>query len=168
MDLAAIADPAADARLIEVARDFGARIGIPLRLEGLTSGRELLLAVDYRGLASRARGAAASARRHHRREVMATGERRNGAPRLEVEFEPGSAFAAMVASGPRVALEPVSGQGEIEVEVQRSDRDRAVLALDPDALMSVLLARIEADPEVQYAQPNLRMRPYRAEVGGQG
>ena len=46
MDLAASADPAADPRLIEVARAFGARIGIPLRLKSLTSGRELLLAVD--------------------------------------------------------------------------------------------------------------------------
>ena len=79
-----------------------------------------------------------------------------GAPRLEVEFEPGSAFAELVASGPRVALEPVAGVGEIEVAVQRRYRERAVLALDPDAL-GVLLARIEADPEVQYAQPNVRM-----------
>jgi hypothetical protein len=52
MDLAAIADPAGDPRLTEVARDFGARIGFPLRLQGLTSGRELLLALDYRALAS--------------------------------------------------------------------------------------------------------------------
>jgi hypothetical protein len=167
MDLAAIADPAEDPRLIEVARDFGARIGLPLRLKGLTSGRELLLAVDYRALAS----------------ALADGLRRRGditgvelmppaseerAPRLEVEFAPGSAFAKMVASGPRIALEPVFGQGEVEVEVQRSDRDRAVLALDPDALMSALLARIEADPAVRYAQPDLRLRPYRAAVGGQG
>ena len=91
-----------------------------------------------------------------------------GAPRLEVEFEPGSAFAELVASGPRVALEPVAGVGEIEVAVQRLDRERAVLALDPDALLGVLLARIEADPEVQYAQPNVRMRPYRAEAREEG
>ena len=48
------------------------------------------------------------------------------------------------------------------------DRERAVLALDPDALLGVLLARIEADPEVQYAQPNVRMRPYRAEAREEG
>ena len=47
-------------------------------------------------------------------------------------------------------------------------RERAVLALDPDALLGVLLARIEADPEVQYAQPNVRMRPYRAEAREEG
>jgi hypothetical protein len=34
--------------------------------------------------------------------------------------------------------------------------------------MSALLARIEADSPVQYAQPDLRLRPYRAAVGGQG
>ena len=60
-------------------------------------------------------------------------------PHLEGEFEPGSAFAELVASGPRVALEPVGGVGEIEVALQRLDRERAVLALDPDALLPVLL-----------------------------
>jgi hypothetical protein len=167
MDLAAIAEPAEDPRLIEVARDFGARIGIPLRLQGLTSGRELLLAVDYLALASalaeglRQRGDITGVE-----VVRPASEERT--PRLEVEFAPGSAFAEMVASGPRIALAPVSGPGEIEAEVRRSERDRAVLMLDPDALMSALLARIEADPAVQYAQPDLRLRPYRAAVGGQG
>jgi hypothetical protein len=167
MDLAAIAEPAADPRLIEVAGDFGARIGLPLRLEGLTSGRELLLAVDYLALAS-----ALAARLRQRDDITGVEVMRPASeertPRLEVEFAPGSAFAALVASGPRLALEPVSGQEEIQAEVQTSERDRAVLALDPDALMSALLARIEADPAVQYAQPNLRLRPYRAAVGGQG
>jgi hypothetical protein len=90
------------------------------------------------------------------------------APRLEVEFEPESAFAELVASGSRVALEPIAGLGEIEAEVTTSDRDRAILALDRDALMSAVLARIEADPHVQYAQPNLRMRPYSARAGAEG
>jgi hypothetical protein len=166
MDLAAIADPAEDPRLIEVARDFGARIGLPLRLKGLTSGRELLLALDYRALASAL--AEGLRQRGDITGVEVTDPAGDEAPRLEVEFAPGSAFAEMVAAGPRIVLEPVAGQGEIEVEVQRSDRDRAVLALDPDALMSALLARIEADPAVQYAQPDLRLRPYRAAVGGQG
>jgi hypothetical protein len=167
MDLTAIADPAEDPRLIEVARDFGARIGFPLRLQSLTSGRELLLALDYQQLAR----ALADGLRQRADvtgvELMppASEER---TPRLQVAFAPGSAFAEMVASGPRIALDPVSGQGEIEVEVRRSERDRAVLALDPDALMSALLARIEADPAVQYAQPDLRLRPYRAAAGGQG
>ena len=118
MDLSAIADPAGDARLIQVARDFGERIGIPLLLESLTSGRELLLAVDQQGLA------VALAERLRLRDditavAMAEPASAGGAPRLEVEFEPGSAFAELVASGPRVALEPVAGVGEIEVAVQR-------------------------------------------------
>jgi hypothetical protein len=167
MDLSAIADPAGDARLIQVARDFGERVGIPLLLESLTSGRELLLAVDHQGLA------VALAERLRQRDditavAMAEPVSDDGAPRLEVEFEPGSAFAELVASGPRVALEPVAGVGEIEVAVQRLYRERAVLALDPDALLGVLLARIKADPEVQYAQPNVRMRPYRAEAREEG
>src|SRR5262245_8403004 len=41
LDLAATSDPAEDPRLNEVAQAFGSRIGIPVRLEGLTSGREL-------------------------------------------------------------------------------------------------------------------------------
>lgn len=167
MNLAAIADPAADARLIELAQDLGERIGIPLRLESLTSGRELLLAVDYQALA-----AALAERLRQRDDVtgveVADGARDGEAPRLVVQFEPDSPFADSVAKGPRVVLEPVSGEGEIQAKVQSSERDRAVLVLDPDALMSALLARVKADPDVQYAQPNLRLRPYRAETGGQG
>ena len=59
--LSAIADPAGDARLIQVARDFGERVGIPLLLESLTSGRELLLAVDQQGWRLRLRSACVSA-----------------------------------------------------------------------------------------------------------
>lgn len=167
MNLAAIADPAEDARLIAVAQNLGERIGIPLRLESLTSGRELLLAVDYQALA-----AALAERLRQRDDVtgveVADTARDGEAPRLLAEFAPESAFAEMVASG--VALESLSGEGpdRLEIEVQSSDRDRAVLALDPDAITSALLARIKADPDVQYAQPNLRLRPYRAEAAEQG
>src|SRR5690606_23753660 len=45
MDLAAVVDPAGDAQLAAIARDLGERIGMPLSLESLTSGRELLLAL---------------------------------------------------------------------------------------------------------------------------
>lgn len=166
MNLAAIGDPAEDARVVGVAQDFSQRIGIPLRLERLTSGRELLLAVDHQALAS------ALAERLRQREDVTGAEvadpgSAGEAPRLAVEFRPESAFAEMVAGGSRVALEG-PGRSEIEALVQSSKRDRAILTLDPDALMSTLLARIEADPNVQYAQPNLRLRPYRAEAGGQG
>lgn len=167
MDLAAIADPAGDARLVELARQLGERIGIPLRLESLTSGRELLLEVDHQALA----GALAEALRQ--RDDVAGVEvldpaGQEQAPRLAVEFEPQSAFAEMIASGSGVTVGPLSSGGEVEAEVLSSDRDRAVLAPDPDALIDTLLARVEADPDVQYAQPNLRLRPYRAQAGGQG
>lgn len=166
LDLGAIADPAGDVRLTEVARRLGERVGVPLRLESLTSGRELLLGIDYRQLASAL--AEGLRRRADIASAAVTDPGRDEAPRLAVEFEPGSAFAEMVASGPRVALEPASGLGRIEAEVEMSDRHRAVLALDREALLSAVLARIGADPDVQYAQPNLRMRPYRAEAGAQG
>jgi hypothetical protein len=167
LDLGAIADPAGDVRLTEVARELGERIGVPLRLESLTSGRELLLGIDYRqlagALAERLRGRADIAS-----VAVADPGRADEAPRLEVEFEPESAFAKLLETGPRVALEPAAGLGEIQAEVATSDRSRAVLTLDRDALMSAVLARIEADPDVLYAQSNLRMRPYRAEAGAQG
>jgi hypothetical protein len=67
-------------------------------------------------------------------------------------------------SGRAWRLSAIAGVGEIELAVQRLYRERAVLALVPDAFWGVLLARIE----VQYAQPNLRMRPYRAEAREEG
>lgn len=171
MNLAAIAEPVGDTRLVEVARGLGERIGIPLRLESLTSGRELLLAVDHQALTS------VLAERLRQRDGVTGVEvlQRAGyerAPRLEVEFEPDSAFAETIASGQQLALEALSGDGParlgIEAEVQFHDRNHAVLALDPEALMTTLLARIEADPDVQYAQPNLRLSPYRGGTGAQG
>ena len=171
IDLAAIANPARDDRVLEVARDFGERIGIPLRLESLTSGRELLLAVDHQALGT------ALAERLRQRDGVTGVEvlQRAGyerAPRIEVEFDPDSAFAETIARGPQLALEALSGDGParlgIEAEVQFHDRNHAVLALDPEALMTTLLARIEADPDVQYAQPNLRLSPYRGGPGAQG
>jgi hypothetical protein len=166
MDLAAIADPAGDARLVELAQELGERIGIPLRLASLTSGRELLLEVDHQALAS----ALAEALRQRDDvtgvEVLDPAGQEQ-APRLAVEFESESAFAEMVASGSGVAVGPLSGGGDLEAEVLSSDRGRAVLAPDPDALIGTLLARVEADPDVQYAQPNLRLRPYRAQAGGE-
>lgn len=171
MNLAAIAEPVGDTRLVEVARGLGERIGIPLRLESLTSGRELLLAVDHQALTS------VLAERLRQRDGVTGVEvlQRPGherAPRLEVEFEPDSAFAETIASGQQLALEALSGDGParlgIEAEVQFHDRNHAVLALDPEALMTTLLARIEADPDVQYAQPNLLLSPYRGGTGAQG
>ncbi|MGH6906049.1 MAG: hypothetical protein ACREIR_25290, partial [Geminicoccaceae bacterium] len=96
MDLATIGDPAEDARLVELAQDFGERIGVPVRLESLTSGRELLLAVDRDALA-----AAVAARLRQREGVtrVAVAAPTTGpggepaAPRLTVAFEPGSPFA---------------------------------------------------------------------------
>lgn len=163
IDLAAVADPAGDARLVAVARELGERIGIPLSLESLTSGRELLLALDQEALLG------ALAERLRRRDDVDSVEVTDPAgegegPRLAVAFEPDGGFADMVASSPRVTL----GEGEIAAQVLSAERDRAVLALDADALMTTLLARLEADPAVQYAQPNLRLRPYRAHAGGQG
>ena len=156
MDLAAVTDPAGDAQLAAIARDLGERIGMPLSLESLTSGRELLLALDREALLS------TLAEHLRQRDDVARVEVESvEALRLVVTFEPDGTFADMVASGPRLAL----GAGEIEAEVLSAERGRAVLALDSDALMSSLLARLEADPAVQYAQPNLRLRPY---AGGSG
>jgi hypothetical protein len=164
IDLATIGAPAGDARLSEIARALGERIGVPLRLENLTSGRELLLAIDREKLA-----AAVAERLRRRADVQGvevadpTG---SAGPRLAVAFAPGSALAKTVASEARVALElppgKIGGPLEVEAAVQSSDRDRAVLALDLDALLSGLLARLEADPEVQYVQRNLQLRPYPA------
>ena len=100
MDLATIGDPAQDARLVELAQDFGERIGVPVRLESLTSGRELLLAVDRDALA-----AAVAARLRQREGVTSVevAEPTTGAggepasPRLTVGLEPGSPFAARLA-----------------------------------------------------------------------
>src|SRR5690606_17627267 len=148
MDLAAVTDPAGDAQLAVIARDLGERIGMPLFLESLTSGRELLLALDRGALLG------ALAERLRQRDDVARVEVESvEALRLVVAFEPDGAFADMVAGGRRVTL------GEVEAEVLSAERGRAVLALDSDALMSTLLARLEADPAVQYAQPNLRLRP---------
>jgi hypothetical protein len=162
MDLATIGQPAEDARLNEIARAFGERIGIPVRLENLTSGRELLLAVDQERLA-----AALAERLRQRddvRSVEVADPAEAGAPRLAVELEPGSALAATVAREPRVALDPLPGTGgspvAVEAAVQSLEGDRAVLTLDLDALVSGLVARLEAEPDVQYAQRNLRLRPY--------
>lgn len=169
MDLAAIGDPTEDTRLNEIAEAFGERIGVPVRLESLTSGRELLLAVDHEALA-----VALAERLRQRDDVISAevADSGNGtkAPRLAVAFEPESAFAKLVAGGQRVTLESLSGEGgsglEVEAEVESSSEDHAVLALDLDALMSSLLERVAADPDVQYAQRNLRLAPYR--TGGEG
>ena len=169
LDLATVENPAEDARLLEIARRFGERIGVPLRLERLTSGRELLLAVDHEALA-----ATAARRLRQRDDVIrvAVSGSDTEAPRLTVEFEPESAFAEKVASETRVALESRSGASgslvEVVAEVLSSDGNRAVLALDLDALMTGLLTRLEADPDVQYAQRNLRLGPYGAGAGGPG
>jgi hypothetical protein len=169
MDLAAIGNPTEDARLVELARDFGERIGIPVRLESLTSGRELLLAVDRYTLA-----ATVAARLRQREGVTsvevadpATGA--GGAPaspRLTVGFEPGSPFAETLARGSRVALGHLPGAGlgapEVQAEVESAAPDHAELALDLDALMTGLVERAAADPDVQYAQRNLRLTPYQS------
>jgi hypothetical protein len=175
MDLATIGDPAEDARLVELARDFGQRIGVPVRLESLTSGRELLLAVDRDALA------AAVAERLRQREgvtSVAVAEPTTGpggepaSPRLTVGFEPGSPIAARLARARRVVLGPLPGAGagapEVQAEVRSAAPDHADLVLDLDALVTGLLERVAADPNVQYAQRNLRLTPYQAGAEGRG
>jgi hypothetical protein len=169
MDLATIGDPAQDARLVELAQDFGERIGVPVRLESLTSGRELLLAVDRDAVA-----AAVAARLRQREGVTSVevAEPTTGAggepasPRLTVGFEPGSPFGARLARESRVALGHLPGAGpgapDVQAEVRSAAPDHADLVLDLDALMTGLLERVAADPDVQYAQRNLRLAPYRA------
>jgi hypothetical protein len=169
MDLATIGDPAQDARLVELAQDFGERIGVPVRLESLTSGWELLLAVDRDAVA-----AAVAARLRQREGVTSVevAESTTGSggepasPRLTVGFEPGSPFAARLARESRVALGHLPGAGpgapDVQAEVRSAAPDHADLVLDLDALMTGLLERVAADPDVQYAQRNLRLTPYRA------
>jgi hypothetical protein len=169
MDLATIGNPTEDARLVELAQDFGERIGIPVRLESLTSGRELLLAVDRDALA-----AAVAARLRQREGVTSVevADPTTGAggepasPRLTVGFEPGSPFAERLARESRVALEHLPGAGpgalDVQAEVQSAAPDHADLVLDLDALMTGLVERAKADPDVQYAQRNLRLTPYQA------
>jgi hypothetical protein len=169
MDLAAIDDPAEDARLVEIAQAFGERIGIPLRLESLTSGRELLLAVDHEALA-----ALAVARLRERDGVIeaAVVDQGPGSPRLTVAFEPGSAFATAVAGESRIVLGQLAGEGPsrmaVEAEVASSSQDQAILTLDLEALTSGLVEGLQSDPDVQYAQRNLQLRPFRADAERRG
>ena len=128
MDLAAIGDPAEDARLIEVAQDFGERVGIPVRLESLTSGRELLLAVDREALA------AAVAERLRQRDDVTSVEvadpprsgRRPASPRLDGRVRAGQRFRRdgreRAARGARASARRRPGALEIEAGCSRRPR----------------------------------------------
>jgi hypothetical protein len=160
LDLEAIDDPTGDARLLEIAHDLGERFGVPLRLEGLTSGRELLLAIDREAVM-------ATAAERLAKRLGVTGVERleptePGDARLAVAFQPDSEFAAAIATGSRLALGEPSGDGagglSVEAAVEDAGSADAILALDLDAIARRLLERLQADPQVRYAQPNLLLR----------
>jgi hypothetical protein len=167
IDLAAVSDPTGDRRLLEIARAWGERLGVPLRVEGLTSGRELLFAIDQEALA------AVVAERLGQREGVIdaevvtgrSGSGDAGGPRIAVAVAPDSAFAAAVAGGERVVVlrDPSgdrSGQVPIATTVEASGPANATLALDLEALVSAVAEHLQADPDVRYVQRNLRLRPY--------
>jgi hypothetical protein len=166
IDLAAVSDPTGDRRLLEIARAWGERLGVPLRVEGLTSGRELLFAIDQEALA------AVVAERLGQREGVIdaevvtgrSGSGDAGGPRIAVAVAPDSAFAAAVAGGERMVVGDPSGDRSgyvpIAATVEASGPANAILALDLEALVSAVAEHLQADPDVHYVQRNLRLRPY--------
>jgi hypothetical protein len=158
-------DPNALQALDATLASLADRVGLPLTLERLTSGAELLLRLDAEELLRRLEGSVAV-----RPEVQAV-KLIAGDPQasplqpgahLFVEFAEASRTAATLAQSPgeevmRELITSMTGDSDIPVVGTRVS-DRA-LALYPNyaALLALFKRRLEALPEVDYVQVNIVM-----------
>ena len=167
--------PEATARVDALAASLSAELRLPLRIVRVTSGREFVLAIAADALAERlieyldARPDVQAAR------LLQPGDRTQQLhwnPVVEVEFGAGSHLGKALsgsASPEDLArnLEALTADVSNAVEFPVNARaPRPVeFTIDIRAVTKVLVERLEARPDVQYAQPDLLMQPMRGNEG---
>ena len=138
---------------------LGRRVAVPLRMTAFGSGGWVVLAVQpeelARSLANRARSRSGVASA----EEM-TGEGRKGS--IAIRFEAGSPEAAAVKAN---CLDGITRAFEKDLGVgfaaSAAGPDTLVLSVDLKALTLSLVQRLKQLAEVEEAQPNFQLRPFR-------
>jgi hypothetical protein len=159
----------AEARVVAVR--LAADLGVPLDLARVTSGRELVLSVDRKGLARELARSAARQPAVLRSTVLAVAPTVLPASEvaLEVQLRPGSEEARQVSAALRAggqltpevaALAGRLAAGTRPVPACRvAGPDRLVLTVDVLALTRDLVERLGERPDVEYAQPSQIVKP---------
>jgi hypothetical protein len=150
------ADPQDLRALTPAITALGARAGVPLRATRIGSGNWVILAIDSVALTDRVQGQFGA------RENVEEITRRDEAPRLLLRFTAGStesrATAQKLEGAADEPLDQLVWSLEREVglplEADVVNRHELALGIDIRALTLSLVARLQALPEIDAAQPN--------------
>lgn len=145
------AKPAADAQ--SVVTRLGRELGVPLRVASVTSGRELLLAVDRDAVSKAIEKSAARQTGIRAVQSVAAAQSVLPAPQMQFEVipEPGAPTPSAAQLAGRFA----------DYAAVSADMDRMVLTIDMAELTRATAEKLGKDPQVEYAQLNLVMRHQR-------
>ena len=162
------------AEIAALAATLSRELEIPVRIERLTSGQELLIALDLAALSARLRRyfeAHEEVLRVRPLDVVGTSERLYSRPGVRLELRPGSPSHRVLAE-PRAAevedpaLRALTEDASQALGLPLSATAAATLdvTLDPEALTETLLQRLSERADVEYAEVNRLVPP----LGGAG
>ena len=162
-----------NAGLTRLAQTLSDQLNVPLQAQRVTSGRELVCAVDINAMAQQV--AAHLQRRDdvQRATPMPTDPATQGPghrnPKVLIEFTPDSNAAKTLAKALRESpesssalqglAESVGDELDLPLTMQPEDVQRLVLSVDMESVIAELVERLRQRSDVEYAQPTFLLKP---------